>query len=229
MLAERRTRRKLCPLSWEEQRLFFKQLPDHLALMALFKMNTGCREQEVCKLTWDWEVQVPELGTSVFLIPENFGGRRRNSGVKNGEDRLVVLNDVAKSVIEGQRGKHRTLVFPYKGRALAKMNDSGWKKARKRAARMWEEERKEAAPEGFRRVRVHDLKHTFGRWLRSAGVSFEDRQVLLGHKNESVTTHYSGPEVANLVAAANRIVATEGDKMDTVTILQRKTGKDEPA
>jgi len=36
---------------------------------------------------------------------------------------------------------------------------------------------------GFRRVRVHHMKHTFGRRLRAAGVSFEDRQDLLGHKN----------------------------------------------
>jgi hypothetical protein len=28
-------------------------------------------------------------------------------------------------------------------------------------------------------VRVHDLKHTFGRRLRAAGVSFKDRQVRI--------------------------------------------------
>lgn len=38
------------PLSREEQSLFFQELPDHLARMALFKVNTGCREQEVCGL-----------------------------------------------------------------------------------------------------------------------------------------------------------------------------------
>jgi len=35
---------------------------------------------------------------------------------------------------------------------------------------------------GIPDVRVHDLKHTFGR-LRTAGVSFEDRQDLLGHRS----------------------------------------------
>lgn len=212
------------PLSWEEQRLFFRCLSDHLARMALFKVNTGCRDQEVCRLQWDWEVKVPELDTSVFLIPRNFGGRRQHSGVKNGEDRLVVLNSVAKSVIEGQRGKHDKWVFPLDHRPIRGMNSSGWKAARRRAAKMWEAEYDEPAPDGFRRVRVHDLKHTFGRRLRAAGVSFEDRQVLLGHKNESVTTHYSAPDVANLIAAANRVALTEGHKMDTMTILRRKAG-----
>ena len=36
---------------------------------------------------------------------------------------------------------------------------------------------------GLPQVRVHDLKHTFGRHLRAAGVSFEDRQDLLGHRS----------------------------------------------
>ena len=94
-------RRVPYPLSLEEQGYSLKALPAHLAKMALYKMNTGCREQEVCRLRWDWEIEVPELSTSVFLIPLDFGGRRPKSGVKNREDRLVVLNDVAKSVIEG--------------------------------------------------------------------------------------------------------------------------------
>ena len=76
----------------------------------------------------------------------------------------------------------------------------------------------------FARVRVHDLKHMFGRRLRAAGVSFEDRQVLLGYKNRSVTTHYSAPDIANLVEAANRVAATERRKIDAMTILRRKTG-----
>ena len=49
--------------------MFFPELPDHLAKMALFKVNTGCREEEVCGLRWDYEVKVPELETSVFIIP----------------------------------------------------------------------------------------------------------------------------------------------------------------
>ena len=56
--------------------------------MARFKVNTGCRDAEVCGLRWEWEVEVPELETSVFVIP---GDR-----VKNGADRLVVLNSVAR-------------------------------------------------------------------------------------------------------------------------------------
>ena len=86
----------------------FAELPGHLARMALFKVNTGTRDKEVCNLRWEWEVKVPELSTSVFII----SGQR----VKNGEERLVVLNRVARSVIESVRGEHPEFVFTLRGR-----------------------------------------------------------------------------------------------------------------
>jgi len=221
MLSET-SRRSAYPLSWEEQGYLLRALPAHLGKMALYKMNSGCREQEVCRLRWDWEVQVPELSTSVFLIPLDFGGRRPNSGVKNREDRLVLLNDVAKSVIEAQRGVHDVWVFPYKGNVLAKMNGGAWKRARVRAAKQWEKDKGEPAHPGFARLRVHDLKHTFGRRLRVAGVSFEDRQVLLGHKSASVTTDYSAVEIEHLIAQANKVTVGDQRSSPTLTVLRRR-------
>ena len=49
---------------------------------------------------------------------------------------------------------------------------------------------------------MHDLRHTFGHRLRAAGVSFEDRQDLLGHKSTRMTTHYSSPDLIRLFDAA---------------------------
>ena len=192
--------RKPYPLSWDEQTRLFKELPDHLARMALFKVNTGCRAREVCELRWDWEIDVPELGTSVFLIPEE--------RVKNGEERLVVLNTVARSVIESVRGKHPEFVFTYCGRHQKKMNNSGWQHARARA--------------GLSQVRVHDLKHTFGRRLRAAGVSFEDRQDLLGHRSGRITSHYSAAELTSLIEAANKVVGQGSRKSPALVMLKKK-------
>jgi len=229
MLEERKASRKPYPLSWEEQSILFSEIPDHLLRMSLYKVNTGCREQEVCKLRWDWEIRVPELGTSVFLIPSEFGGRHEKAGVKNGDERLVVLNRVAMSIIDGQRGLHTTYVFPY-GQpdeygptALHRMNCTAWKKARIRAAAKWEKEHKSPAHPGFRSIRVHDLKHTFGRRLRAANVTEEDRKALLGHKNGSITSHYSTAELEYLIEAANKVSATDS-RGPALTILRRKTG-----
>ena len=176
------------PLSWEEQKAPFSSLPNHLAVMALFKVNTGTREQEVCQLQWKWEYRVPEICTSVFIVPGN--------SVKNGEDRVIVLNSVARSIVDTQRGKHEKYVFPYKENPIGKMNNSGWKMAWKKAELPHNDQYKRG---------VHNLKHTFGRRLRAAGVSHEDRQVLLGHRNGSITTHYSAPEIENLINAANKV------------------------
>lgn len=190
------------PLSWEEQVRLFRELPAHLARMALFKVNTGTCEQEVCGLRWDWEIPVPELNTSVFLIPR--------SQVKNREERLVVLNKVAQSVIESCRGNHPDRVFTYVGAPVNSMNDSAWQHARERAK--------------LPLARVHDLKHTFGRRLRAAGVPLETRKVLLGHKNGDITSHYSVPELAELIDAANSVCGGESRKSPAMTLLKRKAG-----
>jgi integrase len=85
---------------------------------------------------------------------------------------------------------------------VKKMNNTGSRSARERAADALGRVHGTAAPERFTRVRVQDLKHTFCRRLRAAGVSFEDRQDLLGHKSQRITTHYSHPELSNLIEAA---------------------------
>ena len=45
--------------------------------------------------------------------------------------------------------------------------------------------------------------------LDAADVNYEDRQVLLGHKNDRITTHYSGPEILNLIEATTRVCERE--------------------
>ncbi|MBP6103609.1 MAG: tyrosine-type recombinase/integrase [Gammaproteobacteria bacterium] len=201
------------PLSWDEQTLLFNQLPLHLRQMAIFKVNTGCREQEVCQLRWQWEIRVPELKTSVFIIPSHIMRQgKRQQLVKNGKDRLVVLNDAAKAIIEQVRGIHTEHVFSYKGKPMSKMNSSAWRRARKAV--------------GLTQVRLHDLKHTFGRRLRAAGVSLEDRQDLLGHKSGRITTHYSAAELQNLIGAATK-VGDRSKQGPVITLLRTYKGVDQ--
>jgi integrase len=96
--------------------------------MALYKVNTGCREQEVCQLRWAWEVEVPEIGTSLFILPNN-----DQFETKNSQERIVVLNAIARRIVDEQRGRHRKFVFSYKGDRLYNMLNSAWRKARVRA------------------------------------------------------------------------------------------------
>lgn len=75
---------------------------------------------------------------------------------------------------------------------------------------------------GIPDLRVHDLKHTFGRRLRAAGVSFEDRQDLLGHTSARITTHYSQAELEHLIAAANKVCAGNSRESPTLVVLRAK-------
>ena len=111
-------------------------------------------------------------------------------------------------VVDSVRGQHPEFVFVYRGRPTGTMNNNGWQMARQRA--------------GLPQVRVHDLKHTYGRRLRAAGVSFEDRQDLLGHRSGRITTHYSAAELANLMEAANRVCEGNVRKMPTLVILKNQ-------
>lgn len=193
-------RRKPWPLSWEEQDLLFARLPEHLRRICTFAVNTGCREQEACQLRWEWERKLPIDGEirSVFILPAEL--------TKNGRARVVVLNAEAREVIEAQRGEHPERVFTYRGSPLESIDNSAWRRVRRKV--------------GLEKVRVHDLRHTFGRRLRVAGVALETRQELLGHASGSITTHYSAAEVRELLEAVERIGGTRGREDGNVTVLE---------
>ncbi len=195
-----RDQRRPYPMDWDEQEALFDALPEHLKQMALFKVNTGTRMAEVCNLRWEWEIQIPELDTSVFVIP---GGK-----VKNREDRLVVLNSVAKDVVEKMRGSHEKYVFSYRGQQIKTMDGTAWKNARRKL--------------NLQQIRIHDLKHTYGRRLRAAGVDIETRKDLLGHKSGKITTHYSAPELENLIQASEKVCGTQSRKTHAIVILRPK-------
>ena len=80
--------------------------------------------------------------------------------------RLVVCNETARSVVNSERGKHLTHVFGFRSKPLARILSTGWRQARITA--------------DLSHVRVHDLKHTFGRRLREAGVSFKIGRTYWG-------------------------------------------------
>ena len=88
---------------------------------------TGLREHALVNLRWEWEVMVPELQDSVFVCPGTLNGKNDD------KEYLLVLNRVARGVLEDQRGKHPEYVFTYAGRPVQKAYNSAWKKAWVRA------------------------------------------------------------------------------------------------
>lgn len=189
-------KRKPRPISWTEQEQLLKHLPGYLADMVLFALNTGLRDQEICGLKWMDECKVSGLDTSVFIITEE--------RAKNKHERIVPINSVAQSIVQSKRGNDCDYVFDFNGRRLDRINNKAWRKAREAV--------------GLKDVRVHDLRHTFGMRLRAAGVSFEDRQDLLGHHAGRITTHYSKAEISNLIDCAELLCETETRKPELTLI-----------
>ena len=66
---------------------------------------------------------------------------------------------------------------------------------------------------------------TFGRRLRAAGVSFEDRQDLLGHRSGRITTHYSAAELQNLIDAAEKVCGPNSRKSPALVLLKQKAAQ----
>jgi integrase len=242
-------RRPPHPLSWEEQDKLLPEQPVHLQTMTLFGINCGARDENICGLRWEWEVPVPEVKRSVFIIPAN----KYKTKVKH----VLILNDAACSIIEQQRtikdaamdatdsDDIKKYVFTYDGHRVDTLNNSAWDKARIRAAmNLYKEGHKEIPPEllekgqrgtlitdalkaymidampGFANLRVHDLRHTYSGRLRLAGVTQEDRNSLMGHKSASIPEHYASADIGRLIKLANLVL----DRQGTRTLLRVVNG-----
>ena len=218
--------REPAPISWAQQRTLLPLLPDHLARMALFTLNTGVRDDVVCSLRWEWEIKVPELGCSVFDVPrEHVKGRHRS--------RLIVCNSVAQSIIEAVRGQHPEFVFVYRRERttntdvaptmpyhpIQTMNNTAWQRARRLA--------------GLGDLHVHDLRHTVGMRLREAGVPEGTASDVLWHSTRSMTQHYSMAQLVELHGALEKIKEDTGTWNKTLATLRaehqaREEGEETP-
>ncbi|MBS0351933.1 MAG: hypothetical protein JSR33_12290 [Proteobacteria bacterium] len=80
-------------LTWLAAAPKIKLLPQNDARKSysLFKVNTGLRDQEVCQLPWVSELPIPELNTSIFIIPGAY--------CKHELGRLIPPNEIALQVI----------------------------------------------------------------------------------------------------------------------------------
>lgn len=198
MLDENAQKRSPYPITWAEQAKLLLRLPGHLQETVEFSVNTGARDENVCGLQWSWEVPVPELKRSVFVVPAEFFKTQRRH--------VMVLNDVAWSIIQRRRGVDSKYVFTYtpagddkKPRRIGTQNNSAFQKAREDV--------------GLSQVRVHDLRHTYGQRLRDAGVSEEDRALLLGHAIHGMPQHYATATLDRLLDAANSVLQTRDRTM----------------
>lgn len=166
-------------LSREEFGRLLRELPEHLAEMALFSVATGLRQGNVRQLEWQ---QVDLERRHAWITPDKH---------KNGRAHAVPLNEVAVRVLQNRLGRHDTHVFTYQGHPIANVSTKAWWAALERA--------------DIKDFRWHDLRHTFATWHRQAGTPTHELQRLGGWKTLSMVERYAHVAPEGLQTAAGRL------------------------
>ena len=138
----------------------YEVLPDHLRAPAMFAVLTGMRQSNVFGLTWDRV----DLARSLVWVNAIDTKADKPIGVPLSKDAVVVL--------AGQQGKHSSVVFPYRGRQMAKPRKS-WQDACITVGLGVRD------PKGhYSGFKWHGLRHTFATWHIQAGTPLHILQKL---------------------------------------------------
>ena len=166
-------------LSREEFARLLRELPPHLADMAVFSVATGLRRSNVTQLKWS---QVSLERRHLWVAAKDH---------KNGAPHSVPLNEPAMQVLHKRKGDHPTYVFTYEGKPVYQVSTKAWQAALKRAE--------------IENFRWHDLRHTFATWHRQAGTPTYELQRLGGWKSQSMVERYAHLSPEGLQSAASRL------------------------
>lgn len=163
--------------------------PEYLYPATLFALRTGCRLRNVVALRWK------------HLVNDMTELRIDGSEMKSGEQFHVPLHAKAvallKRLAKARLAKqHRapggeTLVFGLEAASIAQPLARALKRA-------------ELAEVDGRRVRFHDLRHTFASWCERH-CTFAAVQKLLGHSPRSVTDRYVHLKMDELRAEVGKL------------------------
>jgi integrase len=158
-------KRRVRWLTQEEAERLIAELPEHLAAMVRFSLETGLRQANVTGLEWS---QVDMGRRCAWIHPDQ---------AKAGKPIHVTLNDSALQVLTKQLGKHATRVFTYKGKPVTQVNTKAWYKALERA--------------GIENFRWHDLRHIWASWLTQQGVPLNVIQEMGAWESPEMVRRYA--------------------------------------
>lgn len=156
-----------------------KALPEHLADMAEFTVNTGLRMRNVTHLTWDRV----DLKRKHVWIP--------GSRAKAGKPIAVPLNAEAVAILKRWKGEHPERVFVFRGQPIDDANGAAFKAA--------------AASIGLPGLRWHDLRHTWASWHAMAGTPPQVLQELGAWSSYEMVRRYSHLSSAHLAKYARKV------------------------
>lgn len=168
----------------KELRVLLEACPEWLRHFAMLAVCTGMRRGEVLGLRW---LDV-DLVHARIMLPQT----------KNGEGRIVYLNQLAQDVLRSLAGtkqpKPLDKLFPDTSPEKASV-------AFKRAC----------DSVGISDFRFHDLRHTAASWLRMSGADIHTVAQLLGHKDLRMAARYQHLSPAFLADAVGKLDAVFGE------------------
>ncbi len=172
-------KRRIRFLTVEQAKALLRRLPHHQRVVAMFALATGLRQRNVLDLQWE-QINLEER--SAWIYPDQ---------AKGGEGIPIPLNEIARSRLDSQRGKHPKYVFTYNGQSIGQINTCAWRKA--------------LVDVGITNFRWHDLRHTWATWLAMKGTTLSELQELGGWKSASMVRRYAHFSASHLAHASARL------------------------
>jgi len=155
------------------------QLPQHLAAMVRFSLETGLRRANVTGLQWS---QVDLARRTAWIHADQAKARKAIA---------VPLSGAAVIVLREQLGRHQTHVFSFRGRSVNQVNTKAWRAALERA--------------GIANFRWHDLRHTWASWHVQAGTPLHVLQELGGWECVEMVRKYAHLSSEHLAQYVDRL------------------------
>lgn len=181
-------KRRIRWITKDEAERLMAALPDHLAVMVRFSLETGLRKANVTGLQWS---QVDLVRRTAWIHPDQAKARKAIA---------VPLSVAAVKIIREQIGKHSTHVFSYKGNTIIQVNTKTW--------------RATLAKVGIKEFRWHDLRHTWASWHVQAGTPLHVLQELGGWECVEMVrkyAHFSSQHLTEYVDRLSSIQAGEDE------------------
>jgi len=158
------------------------ELPDHLAVMAEFSLQTGLRRRNVTHLRW----ACVDLARRTAWIPKEES--------KNRKAISVPLSDVAVELLKRQHASQAESPcewgFPHRGKPVTQAGSNAWRLALQRA--------------GITDFCWHDLRHTWASWHVQNGTPLQVLQELGGWSSITMVQRYAHLSGEHLRAWVNR-------------------------
>ena len=178
--------RRVRYLTHEQAERLLPELPPHLRDMAAFSLQSGLRAANVTGLRWS---AVDLDRRLAWVHPDEAKARKAIP---------VPLNGEAVAVLQKQLGKHRDIVFTFKGEAIQQVSTAAWYKALKRA--------------GIENFRWHDLRHTWASWHVQSGTPLHVLQELGGWASFAMVQRYAHLAADHLAPWADRLATSSQNR-----------------